>query len=334
MAKHAGDGLRAHREDLSTSPAADDRQCWNSPGGATGSSPAIHRWDGEQEEKPRPGGMTESLASGHRAVDGELDRLVNAVLASSKYRYVCEELVRGIGARELARRRNLKRAIKATRSALHQVGGAYLGGGIEYPAALEQLNESARSAGREDWRAACSMVMRCHVSTRERLPILDQFYETVLAGMGPIRSVLDLACGLHPLSIPWMPLAPDAEYYACDIYADMVGFLNRFLALTQVRGQAWVADVTRSCPDQKADVAFLLKTLPCLEQLDGTCPLRLLDEIRADHLLVSFPVHSLGGRRKGMSVNYEARFQDLIADRSWSVERFVFATELVFRINR
>ena len=56
--------------------------------------------------------------------------------------------------------------------------------------------------------------MGYHSSTRERLPILEQFYARALADIPPARVVLDLACGLNPLALAWMPLgeaiaAPD-----------------------------------------------------------------------------------------------------------------------------
>ncbi|HZC07414.1 MAG TPA: hypothetical protein VE338_17400 [Ktedonobacterales bacterium] len=44
----------------------------------------------------------------------QLDQLVTAVHASARYRAVAEPLVRSLGERELAKRRGLKEAIKAT----------------------------------------------------------------------------------------------------------------------------------------------------------------------------------------------------------------------------
>jgi 16S rRNA (guanine(1405)-N(7))-methyltransferase len=173
-----------------------------------------------------------------------------------------------------------------------------------------------------------------HASTRERLPILDQFYATVLAGLPPPRTVLDLACGLNPLSIPWMPLAENAEYYAVDIYEDMIGFLGDFMALVGCEGYPRTGDVLQGSLEQRVDLALLLKAIPCLEQVDGAAGLRLLDVIHADHLLVSFPVRALGGGQKGMAGNYEAHFRDLIAGRPWTVRRFEFATELAFLVSK
>ncbi len=263
-----------------------------------------------------------------------LDELVASVRRSAKYRSTCEALVRKIGARELTKRRPLKEAIKATKNTLHQVCGAYRESRIDYAAGLESLRKARQAGDEADWRAACMSLMTRHASTRERLPILDRFYATTLAEFGPIRSVLDVACGLNPLALAWMPLAPDAEYYACDVDEEMIGFLNEFFAVVPCGGRARVADATQSCPTEQADVALILKSLPCLEQIDPAAGLRLLEGINADHLLVSFPVRSLGGKSKGMQVNYEARFREMLTGKSWSVRRFEFATELAFLVTR
>jgi 16S rRNA (guanine(1405)-N(7))-methyltransferase len=146
--------------------------------------------------------------------------------------------------------------------------------------------------------------------------------------------VLDIACGLNPLAIPWMGLADGAEYYAYDIYEDMVEFLQAFMALTPVKGRAVVCDVLRSCPQPRVDLALVLKSIPCLEQIDKAAGAHLLDAIDADYLLVSFPVHSLGGRDKGMPATYEARFRELLAGRDLAIKRFAFATELAFLISK
>jgi len=267
-------------------------------------------------------------------VDPQLEPLVAAVRESAKYRHVCEELIRSLGARELSKRRSLKEAIKATKNVLHQVGGAYQTGAINYSSALAELQEAVHGADPSVWRQACARIMGHHASTRERLPILDRFYAATLADLAPIRSVLDLACGLNPLSIPWMPLAEGAAYYACDIYGDMIDFLNQYVALARIAGSAQTTDVTRACPNQRVDVALLLKSLPCLEQIESGVGLRLLDSLQADHVLVSFPARSLGGRNRGMVNNYETWFLDLIACKNWDVRWSHFPSETVFLISK
>ena len=95
-----------------------------------------------------------------------------------------------------------------------------------------------------------------------------------------------------------------------------------------------MADRYQDAPSPKVDLALVLKSIPCLEQIDKSAGARLLDAIDADHVLVSFPVHSLGGRDKGMPTNYEARFHELVADNDWAIKRFEFAAELAFLISK
>ena len=266
----------------------------------------------------------------------ELDALVAAVLASAKYRHVSPVFARAVGARELAIRPNLKAAIKATKNALHQAGGAFQDAPIDYARALIRLQEAWNGDQTGvPFRDACRAALAAHTSTRERLPILDEFYTTIFTALpAPPLRVLDIACGLNPLARPWMPLPPSTEYVACDIYADQMGFLNDFMALCGYSGRAEVRDVIGSPPDEPADLALILKPLPCLEAMDKSAPTRLLDAVRAPWLLVSFPAQTLGGRRKGMTAHYESRFRALLDERGWPARIFEFKTELAFLVQK
>ena len=264
----------------------------------------------------------------------QVDRLTEAVLASSKYKRIDVDFVKYIGKQELFRHRNLKEAIKSTKNKLHQVGGAYRTSAPRYSVWLDKLKFAKRSGNEEHFLDTCKWIMQYHSSTRERLPILEQFYITIFAKLPPINSIIDIACGLHPLAIPWMPLSEHVQYFAYDIYEDMIGFLNDSLALMAVQGSGKVSDVIQSCPTQKVDVAFILKAIPCLEQVDKSAGLRLLETINADHLVVSFPAHSLAGKNKGMVTNYESRFYKLVEPEPWSIQRFEFPHELVFLIGK
>jgi 16S rRNA (guanine(1405)-N(7))-methyltransferase len=264
----------------------------------------------------------------------QLDQLLEAVHASAKYKNVSIDVIRNIGLQELAKRSSLKQAIKATKNKLHQVGGAYLEGDVRYGAWLHDLKQAYQFGDEAGVRHVHMSIMSHHASMRERLPYLEQFYEVLLADLPPIRSVFDIACGLNPLAIPWMSLSEDTLYYAYDIYEDMVDFLNECMALMQVEGYAQARDVIHDCPSQKVDLAFLLKAIPCLEQVDKLAGSQLLERINADYLVVSFPAQSLGGRQKGMVENYEHRFYELVSDKDWSIRRFNFPSELVFLVRK
>jgi 16S rRNA (guanine(1405)-N(7))-methyltransferase len=246
---------------------------------------------------------------------------------------VSEDLIRAIGAQELARRTSFKEAVKAAKNKLHQVGGAYLVAKHDYATWLNDLAHLAQSGEQPAFLAYLKGIMSHHASTRERLPILEHFYHTILADLPPVHSVLDIACGLNPLALPWMPLAGPVEYYAYDIYQDMVDFLTQCLPLLPARGRAGVCNVIQACPAHAVDLAFVLKTIPCLEQVEKAAGARLLQAINARTIVVSFPVQSLGGRARGMQAHYAASFSALV-DPAWSITRFAFASELVFLVTK
>ncbi len=260
----------------------------------------------------------------------DLNDLIIVIAKSPKYQHISPDLIRQIGARELMARRSFKEAVKAAKNKLHQVGGAYFESRIDFEEALKQLAEIVDDETAV--RAWCLDLMRRHASTKERLPILDEFYATTLAGLTGVCRVLDLACGLNPLARSWMPLPADVEYIASDIYADLVGFVRDFLGVMGMNGRAHVRDLITNPPTEPADLILLLKTLPVLEQVKKGAAPRLLDALKARYLLISFPARSLGGRQKGMAQNYEAQFRAWVGGRPWRIQRFEFPTELAFLV--
>ena len=260
--------------------------------------------------------------------------LVEAVRNAPKYAAIDTGLVQALVEQELAKGRSPKETIKAVRNKLHQVGSAYQEKPIDYALFTQKLSALPRDLHSPEIKTFCLEAMREHTSTRERLGFLESFYNQPLAGLGSIHSLIDLACGLNPLALPWLPLAPNAQLFACDIYADMADFLNTFYAHTGVNGRAFTCDLIHHLPEQQVELALLLKTIPCLEQVDKSIGRRLLSSIRAEHMLVSFPVHSLGGRGKGMRANYDQHFQELMNGLPWQVARFDFPGELVYRLSR
>ena len=266
----------------------------------------------------------------------EIETLVAAVHKSSKYRHVCREIIAAIGAHELEIRHSTKRAIKATKAKLHQIGGAYLSRHMPYNDWERELEETIRQHGPRspDTRRLCRQILARHASTRERLGILDTFFAETLASIAPVHSVIDLACGLNPLATPWMPLADNALYVAYDIYDDLMGFVGRALPLFGLRAEVETRDVLHRPPERQAELALLLKSVPCLEQLRKDAGHHLLRAIPARHLLVSFPARSLGGHDKNMVEQYETHFWNLVAGEDWHIERHAYDGELAFLIGK
>ena len=263
-----------------------------------------------------------------------LEEVVEQVRSSEKYAAIDKGMVRSIASVELHKRRSLKEAVKATRNKLHQVGSAYQEKPIPYAAWQAELKELPADLNAEAVKTFLSMNMHAHASTSERLSIHETFFMQTLVSLGPLHSVLDLACGLNPLNLPWMPVAPEFSYSACDIYQDMSDYLNTFFQHFSINGSAALCDLTRTIPQQTAQLALLLKTIPCLEQIDKSAGQKLLDGLQTENILVSFPAHSLSGRAKGMVQNYETHFMQLVAGKHWQITRFEYPGELAFLIRK
>ncbi len=259
------------------------------------------------------------------------DDVVARVLASTRYRDVDRSLVARLAAEELPRARNVDDATKRVKRRLHQAVGAYRG----RPAATATDELRATWSGRwdEPMREACRRALERHASTRERIGELDRFYPAIWDAVGSVpRRVLDLACGLNPLALPFMRLAAEAEYLACDADRRVLDEVESFLSLVGQPHRTWPCDLAVGPPDDAADVALLLKTVPLLDHQDPAAAERVLAGLAARHAIVSFPARSLGGRG-GLERAYRSRMEGLLNAVGARVESSVelrFASELVF----
>ncbi|MCD4752462.1 MAG: hypothetical protein K8R40_05285 [Anaerolineaceae bacterium] len=260
--------------------------------------------------------------------------ILSNVCNNKRYQFIEEGLIRNIIISEMDKGRSKKETVKQVRAKLHQIGGAYQELSIPYQDWSNELHQFQRNLKSPGLINFCQSCMPFHRSTKERLPILPSFYSKIFSEIGSIHSIMDLACGLNPLTLPWMNLPNNLEFFACDIYSDMIGFLNTFFTHTNTTGTAFLCDLTTTTPDQQVDVVFAFKTIPCLEQVDKKIGRRLLSEISAPNIFVSFPVQSLGGHEKGMRSNYRQHFFDLIKGKNWIIKEYLFSTELVFLIQK
>lgn len=263
----------------------------------------------------------------------DTEHLLRAVRANPRYAAINPDLIRTLIERQKGISRQPREIVKAVRNKLHQVGGAYLDKPIDYAHWTIRLAQLPPDLQHPQVKDFCRQMMALHTSTRERLPILDRFYAETLSTLQPIQSLLDLACGLNPLALPWLPIMTETRIWVCDIYSDQIAFLQQFFDHFGIQGQASLCDLTSHIPQQPVQLALLLKSIPCLEQLDKTIFNRVLEELRAEVLLVSFPAQSIGGRGKGMRQNYRQHFEESIRGRQVQFQTFDFPNELVFLLS-
>ena len=262
-----------------------------------------------------------------------LNIFANKVQESAKYAQLDPNLVRQIAIEELKNQKDQRAALKSARTRLHRLTGAFLTPKLDYAKWIGVFHDMPDKEP-EGFLEARKEMMKLHASTQERLPFLDRFFQSCLAPVAPITSLLDLACGLNPLALPWMPLADHCEYHACDVVEPLTVFLQEFFTLTAQPGSVFTCNLLESIPQQPVQVAFLLKLLPILDQVDPHASSRLLDQVRAEHLLVSYPSKSLAGRSKGMKQTYAEHLKRVTAGKGFQIRSFDFPNETAYLLSR
>lgn len=263
--------------------------------------------------------------------DGATDprrQVVGELLRSRKYRHVCDATLHRVAEWALARSESPTKAVKRAKRKLHQVYGAFLDEleiGI-----LDRRVEATKEADQDQLRVACAGVLERHHSTAERMDLVlhENLYPTLLRLTSEPRSVLDIACGLHPFALPWMGFPRSTPYIALDIDKRIVELINRFFVNIGQNGRAECGDALISPPAEPFDLVFLLKTIPSLEQQEKGGARRLLESLNARSVIASFPAKSLGGHA-GLSSDHHKRMMSAILDElKWSAEYVQFDTEL------
>lgn len=259
----------------------------------------------------------------------QLEWVIAEIVKNASYARMDAALVRKIARQEMEKRKSTKEAVKAARSKLHQIGTVYLDGPKAVSADFASISDDQVHdlAYQKAWALP---YLAQHVSTKERQAFIPEFYEAIFQHLPPVKALLDLACGLNPLCRPWMPLAPDAPYYALDIFLDVIHLVNTFFQRFGYAGQAELKDVTGELPADSQSVVFLLKTLPCLEQIEKGIGGKILRHFQGNTLVVSFPAKSLGGKNIGMVGHYEAYLHSILGPNQEVAATLPFSNETVY----
>ena len=262
----------------------------------------------------------------------DLEQVVTAVKQSQKYGATSEETIRDLAETALQQYKKPKKAIKSVRTQLHSIMAPYLGD-PDYATAAAQLDAAFAGGDADNIKNVCQEILHSHLSTRERQPILADFYAQIFAVTGYPQSILDIACGLNPLALPWMDLALPVDFYAFDIHEPRITFLNHYFQLQGLKPLARLQDVALQFPIEKADVALFLKELPRFERNYHGRGRPLLEALNVHWLVLSFPTISTHGGRN-LTNRYREFMHQLIEGHDWPVTELLFEGELVFCIEK
>ncbi len=239
--------------------------------------------------------------------------------AAPKYRQLHADTVLDIVRQESGYASSAKDLERRARLKLHKIMALYLVS--VRPERLARGMDEALAGDEAELRAWCRTMLASHVSTAERLADLDVLYPTILELTGPVAAIADLACALNPFTLPWLRAATEASYAGYDINLGYVELASRFLSSYDVRSDVSHREILTQPAEIKADVALLLKTYHCIEDRQPGAALRLVQEVGARQVVVSFPVRTMSGRLAGFTPAHIATLTGLAERCGWGLRR-------------
>ena len=264
-----------------------------------------------------------------------LDSLIQAVEASHKYRdlQIPHTTLQDILAYESKHSHSRKELEANFRKSLHNIMAPYLED-INYPAETASLQEfHSRAPSLENIKSWCQDRMRQHASSCERLPYLEIFYQKIFVTIGTPTSILDLACALDPLGLPWMNLPLTTRFLAYDIHQPRLDFLQAFFQHFYPQARAVHQDILTNIPGEEADCAFLFKEAHRLEKRRPGSNRELFEDLNVKWLVVSLPSRDLAGHHS-LAAYHTSLIQKAVEGRPWHLTTDMAGDELLFFIQK
>ncbi len=226
-----------------------------------------------------------------------IQELLASILNSRKYRGLGlnSATLKDVIHNEAPHCHSQKQLQKAVKRKLHNIIAPYLGNPDYTALAKELVSIKDPSLDSPQIHAFCLKALSEHASTAERVPTMTKFYTSLFGKTGYPETILDLACGLHPLAIPWMGLPASIYYYAYDIVQPRIDFINLFFSTIGLKPLAENRDILVNPPQIHADLCLLFKEAHRMEKRKPGCNRDFWASLNADCLAVSLPVQDLSG---------------------------------------
>lgn len=227
--------------------------------------------------------------------------------------------------------KDFKFLLKEVRKKLHGIYGVF----ILNKKDLKHLEEHLKTVKKldEDALQLHIKLLSAHKSSAERLDFYSEIYENIFSYTGKPKSILDLACGLNPLSFPWMSLKK-VKYFASELTEYDSKFIQEYFDIMKpfgLDGKAFAMDLIKLKQLPKTDICFLFKVLDSLEELEQNYSKELLKKIPSDYIVVSFPTMSIGGKNP---IRQRGWFFRVMRELGLSAESFEIENEVFYIIKK
>ena len=146
-------------------------------------------------------------------------------------------------------------------------------------------------------------ILETNRSTLERLEDYTEIYKKIFEITSEPKVILDLGCGINPVSFDYSGLGKKIKYFAYDINDKDNDFLNEFFKIQGINGKAEIFDCSKIENINKlpsADLCFMFKFLDPVEKAYGKGH-KLAEEIilelrkKVKFIVISFSKLTVGG---------------------------------------
>lgn len=263
-----------------------------------------------------------------------IQRMITKILSSKKYRHtgLNPDTIEDLIQQEAPHHTSHKKILKAVRTKLHNIVAPYLGEPDYVPLTQELQQIEVSSLDSPQLLKFCHHVLSQHASTAERLPLMPEFYTQLFSVTGQPDSILDLACGLHPLGFPWMGLHNTVQYHAYDILQPRIDFINRFFKKLGLAPLAENRDILINPPTQQADLGIFFKEAHRFEKREPGCNQAFWESLNVRKLAVSLPIKSLTGSHRFVDSHRSLVHANL--PKHHKISEFQIGNEIIYLISK
>lgn len=225
--------------------------------------------------------------------DFVMDKL-SAVLALQKFRKAKQKFDES-DYKQFSRSKEHDAIVKEVRVDLRKLYGVFINN--DYGKRKKLLEELKEDSSVE----AHNKLLKLHRSSNERLGSYGEAYGQIFEITGKPKKILDLACGLNPLSYPYLECEP--EYIASDLSEEDMKFIDAYFKIMKIKGKAVFLDLVKAKEEELAklskdvDITFLFKALDSMEFVEWNSSKRIISSLKSKWIVVSFPTKSIGGKK-------------------------------------
>ncbi len=224
-----------------------------------------------------------------------------------------------------------RKIIKLTREKLHRSYGVFQ---IEDKSkGYGLIDELKNEENEHEIYSIHRMLLSMAVSTKERLPFYEDLYGQIFKITGWPKSILDLGCGLNPMSFPFMGLE-EADYRAYDINEDDINLLNKYFEAMgdDLHGKAELFTFGQKKEFPRADVCFLFKIIDILDRKGHKKSEELIKNLKCKFIVASFSTKTVSG--KSMRHSYRGWMDRMLERLGYKFEILRFENEIFYVIKK